>query len=96
MAGFRYNVSLPILILKEGKYFIAYTPALDLATSGKTFKQVQERFTEVVKIFFDELSEKGTLEKVLSELGWQKHQKEWIPPIVVANETQNVSVHLAS
>ena len=61
-----FEVSLPVSILKEGKYFIAYTPALDLSTSGKTFAEVKERFGEVVQIFFEELLEKGTLEEVLA------------------------------
>lgn len=91
-----YNVSLPVLILKEGRHFVAYTPALDLATSGKTYEQAQERFSEAVEIFFEEIAEKGTVEKVLSELGWQKKQKEWSPPVVVSNETQNIPVYLSS
>lgn len=96
MARLKYNVSLPLLIIKEGRYFVAYTPALDLATSGKTYNQAQERFVEAVEIFFEELVEKGTLGKVLSELGWQRREKEWAPPVIVANETQNVSVYLSS
>lgn len=96
MPRISYNISLPVVILKEGKHFVAYTPALDVATSGKTYEQVKERFTEIVEIFLEELVEKGTLNKVLSELGWQRRQKEWFPPVVVANETQDFPVHFAS
>lgn len=91
-----FKVSLPISILKEGKYYIAYSPALDLSTSGKTFEEVKKRFEEVVGIFFEELSEKGTLDKVLGELGWQKVQKEWIAPVVIANETESFNIPLSA
>lgn len=91
-----FKVSLPVSILKEGKYYIAYSPALDLSTSGKTFKEVKKRFEEVVEIFFEELSAKGTLDKVLGELGWHKVQKEWSPPVVVANETESFKIPLSA
>ena len=88
--------SLPLSILKEGKYYIAYSPALDLSTSGKTFEEVKRRFEEVVEIFFEELLEKGTLDRVLNELGWQKADKEWYPPVIVANETESFNIPLAA
>jgi len=91
-----FEVSLPVSILKEGKYFVAYTPALDLSTSGKTFAEVKERFSEVVQIFFEELLEKGTLEEVLFGLGWQRSRKEWKPPIVVAHEAESFRVPLSA
>ena len=84
-----WEVSIPVSILKEGKYFIAYTPALDLSTSGKSFDEVKKRFGEIVQIFFEEVSEKGTLGEVLSSLGWQKVKKEWKPPFIVAQESES-------
>lgn len=63
------ELSLPVSVLKEGKYFIAYSPALDLSTSGKSFTEAKNRFGEAVQIFFEELLEKGTLNEVLVELG---------------------------
>jgi len=85
-------VKLPVSIFKEGKYFVAYTPALDLSTSGKSFKEVKRRFSEVVNIFFEELFKKGTLGEVLQELGWRKIHKEWIPPSVIAHEQEEVKI----
>jgi predicted RNase H-like HicB family nuclease len=84
--------ALPVSVLREGKYFVAYSPALDLSTSAKTFEEVKKRFTEVVEIFFEELLGKGTLGEVLSELGWQKVKREWVPPTLVAQELENFTV----
>lgn len=85
---FAFNVSLPVTFLKEGKYFVAYSPAIDMSTSASTFEKVKNRFDELVKIFFEDLIERGTLEQVLSGLGWRKIEAEWIPPQVIGQESQ--------
>lgn len=83
---------LPVSIIKEGKSYIAYTPALDLSTSGKTYKEAKERFEEIVNIFFEELIKKGTLEEVLLDLGWKRVRAKWNPPIVVSQDFQTIQV----
>lgn len=93
--GLNIKFSLPVTFLKEGKYFVAYTPALDLSTYGKTFDETKRRFEEVVRIFFKEIVGKGTLDNVLSDLGWKKMQKGWIPPLVVTHESQTFNLPLS-
>jgi len=84
--------NLPVSILREGKKYIAYTPALDLSTSGNTFEQAKKRFDEIVHIFFEEIVKENTTEQVLTELGWQKVNAKWNPPIVISNESQMVKL----
>ena len=48
-----FEAGLPITIFKEGKSYVAYSPALNLSTSAPTYEKAQSRFTEAVKIFFD-------------------------------------------
>lgn len=91
-SNYKLNFSLPVSILKEDKCFVAYSPALDLSTSGKTFEQAKKRFDEVVEIFFEELLEKGTLDKVLKELGWKNIEKEWLPPVLISQAIENFQV----
>lgn len=95
MKKVNFEVQLPVTIFREDKYFIAYTPALDLSTSAESFEEVKKRFTEVVRIFIDELSEKGTVDKVLSELGWRKVQRQWVPPTLIAHESTSVKIPAA-
>lgn len=83
-------VSLPVPILKEGKYYIAYSPVLDLSTSAKTFDGAKKRFGEVVQIFFEELSEKGTTDEILTGLGWQKMEKKWSPPVEILHRLETI------
>lgn len=84
--------NLPVSFIKEDKRFIAYTPALDLSTSGKSHTEARERFNEIVNIFFEELIKKGTLEEVLKDLGWKRVRAEWTPPIIISQESQTIRV----
>jgi len=86
------KVNLPVSILREDKRFVAYTPALDLSTSGKTYKEVKERFNEIVEIFFEEIIKRGTLDEVLQSLGWKKIETRWLPPVVISQESQTIQV----
>jgi len=88
-------VNLPITVFKEGKSYVAYSPALNLSTSAKTYQKAQVRFAETVKIFFEELADMGTTDKVLSGLGWQKVNSTWRPPIVVSNYIQPMTLSYA-
>lgn len=88
--GFVANLS--VVFLKEKRRFVAYAPALDLSTSGTTFKQAQKHFAEAARIFFDEVIARGTLKEVLEDLGWEKKNNEWRPPLVVSPGTVSVPV----
>ena len=86
------NVNLPVSILKEGKKYVAYSPALDLSTFGKSYDEVKKRFEEIVGIFFEEIIKEGTIEEVLQDLGWKRLHAKWNPPIVVSQDFQTVQV----
>ncbi len=94
--GYQVSVNLPVQITREGKVFVAYCPVLDIATQGDTYEEAQEMFHELVGIFIDDLIERGTLEKVLLDLGWKKasHGKRWeLPERQFISEThQEVSL----
>lgn len=92
MAKFKLEVNIPVSVLKEDKRFIAYSPALDLSTSGKTYNEVQRRFKEIVEIFFEELIKKNALEEALKELGWKRIRSKLVPPIVVSQEYQTIQL----
>ena len=61
MKKMNFQASLPVTFLREGDQFVAYTPVLDLSTSGDTFEQAKKRFSEAVQIFFEECFNMGTL-----------------------------------
>ncbi|MCK4327018.1 MAG: type II toxin-antitoxin system HicB family antitoxin [Candidatus Diapherotrites archaeon] len=41
-------IPLPIIVTKEDKWFVASCPVLDVATQGKTEKEVKENMAELV------------------------------------------------
>lgn len=82
------SVSLPVALIKEGGHVVAYTPALDLSTSGKDEAEAKVHFNEIVKIFFDDLIEQGTLNEVLTDMGWKRMNSVWNPPIISQQSVQ--------
>ena len=79
---------LPVIFLKEDETIIAYTPALDLSSCGRTIEEAKANFEQAVKIFFRECTKRGTLENVLLSLGWKKtaaRPQTWQPPEVVCH-----------
>jgi len=92
MKKISFQFRLPVTFLREGKRFVAYSPALDLSTSGKTFKEAQKRFFEAAMIFFEEIAKKGTFDEVLANLGWQKVKKDWQPPMIVSQKLETLNV----
>lgn len=92
MKNINLKFNLPVDILREGKKFVAHSPVLDLSTSGDSFEQVSQRFIEITQIFFEEIIKKGTVDEVLSDLGWQKKTDQWQPPILIAQQSESINI----
>lgn len=86
------SFNLPVLITKQNKRFVAFTPALDVSTSGKSVKEAKKRFVELANIFLEEIFEAKTADDVLSELGWKKVQKKWNPPEIVSSQSIGLQI----
>ena len=76
--------SLNVAIFKEGRMFVAYAPALDLVAQGNSMAEARKNFGEVLDIYMEETTSKGTLEKDLLRCGWQKHAGSIQPPLVAS------------
>lgn len=91
------RIKLTVSFFRQGKQVVAFSPALDLSTVGKSEKEARRRFEDIVDIFLEELVEAGTLEKVLRGLGWQKKpEKQWEPPKVISQESIGVRLPVAA
>ncbi len=89
------QINLQVDFIKQGKSYVAYSPAFDLSTSGKTLKEAQKRFEEAADIFIEETVENNCLEKVLTELGWQKLKTKWKAPQIIKQELLDFKVPIA-
>lgn len=72
--------NLNLAILKEGRMYVAYAPALDLVAQGKSMNDARKNFDEVFSIYIEETLRNGTLEKDLQRCGWQKRAGNMEPP----------------
>lgn len=90
------HIKLPVDVLKQGKRYVVYSPALDLSTSGKTLREAQKHFYEAVDLFLEELIENDTFEDVLKDLGWKKIKTKWQPPQMVMQKPFNIQLPVAA
>jgi predicted RNase H-like HicB family nuclease len=90
--GEKRVVRVQVLFIKEGKYIIAQAPALDLSTFGDTIEEAKEAFAEALDLFMDHLVEHGTLDEVLSGLGWQQEDERWVPPMVISQSIESIEI----
>jgi predicted RNase H-like HicB family nuclease len=60
-------ISLPILISKEGKWFVACCPLLDIATQGTTEEEVKENMKDLINEYLEDPdTQKPDLEAIMS------------------------------
>jgi predicted RNase H-like HicB family nuclease len=84
------SVGVDVLFLKEGRYVVAYAPALELSSYGRTEQAAKRAFEEALGIFLEETERKGTLERVLLRLGWTLSRSRYDPPRWTAGELLNL------
>lgn len=57
---------------REGDWYIAHCPPLDLSSQGRTIGEAKENLMEAAEFFFISCIERGTLDQALKELGFVK------------------------
>ena len=87
-----FQTKLTLSIYKEGRQFVAFCPTLDLCAQGGSIKEAQKNFDEVFGLFLEEVVKKGTLDQVLSDCGWKKETKSWVPPQFITNIEEEFSI----
>jgi len=48
------QISLPIIIMKEGKWFIASCPTLDIGTQGETEQEAKENMEDLIDEYLND------------------------------------------
>jgi len=83
----QYRYQILLQTIKEKDTYIVYSHSLDLSAYGNSINEAKKNFNSTLQIFLRETSKKGTLDEVLSELGWEKTEvapePRWIPPLVI-------------
>ena len=73
-------VKFSIQMIKQGTSHIAYSHTLDIATTGKSEKQANDNFNDLVNILLKEVIKHRDFESVLTDHGWTHKAKRWSPP----------------
>jgi len=82
-------IPLPIIMMKEDEWFVACCPILDIATQGKTEKEVKENMADLIDDYFQD---PDTVKPKISSI--ETLSMTFIPkvlPIGSHNETQTIS-----
>ncbi len=58
-------------IKRDGEWFIAQCPVLDIASQGHTEPEAKRNLIEATELFIQSCLERGTLFKALEELGFR-------------------------
>ncbi|MBS1524824.1 MAG: hypothetical protein JST19_04185 [Bacteroidetes bacterium] len=90
------HVMLEVDLYKQGDYIVSYCPSLELSSFGSTEDEAKEGFEGALHSFIEDTHYKGTLERVLLDLGWSltKIPKvNYQPPITkVRTRARNASL----
>jgi len=65
------EVQLSLLVYKQGDYYMALCPSLDLSSYGDSVEDALVGFEGAMQIYLEHCVETGTLEADLKNHGWQ-------------------------
>ena len=63
---------LPYRLKRAGKWVVASCPPLDVYAQGKTATHAKKNLIETLGLFLESCHERGTLDAVLKECGFEK------------------------
>lgn len=66
----QFEFSLPAIVKKRRKWYLAICPPLDIASQGPTKEKALDNLKDAVRGFLADCFERGTLEQVLREAGF--------------------------
>lgn len=69
------EMQLSLLIYKQGDYYVAFCPSLELSSYGDSVEDAKTGFDDAMNLYLEYSIENGTLEKDLLEHGWEIKQK---------------------
>ena len=87
-----HNLSFTVHLFKEGDMYVAHVPELDLSSCGETEQSARKNIQDAVRGFLEVAQNKGTLDEILEEAGYQHIGSEWKAPEFVGLD--RVTMHL--
>lgn len=63
-------VKITMEFWREGKFYIAHSPELDMIAQGNSLEEAKRNLIDVIEIQFEEMKKMGTLDEYLAEAGY--------------------------
>ena len=86
------DFSFDVHIFKEGEAYVAYVPALDLSSCGATDDEARRNIRDAVRGFLATSADRGTLDEILEEAGYQPDGDGWRAPEFVSMDRLTMSL----
>ena len=86
------TLNITVNVWSEGDQYIAHAMPLDVVSSGPTPQAARQAVDEAVRCFLKAAADVGTLEEVLEECGYRRHEGAWVGPDWVGVERHTVAV----
>jgi predicted RNase H-like HicB family nuclease len=85
-------IDYTVQIWKEDSQFVAHAMPLDVMSSGATAEEARRALDEAVHLFLVTAWERGNLEEVLLEAGYENGERGWVCPSWVAIERHSTAI----
>ncbi len=72
------RLKLPATVKKKRGWFVSCCPVLDVCSQGETKEKALENLVEAIRLFLISCYERGTLEDVLRDCGFEPIEKKTI------------------
>ena len=70
MISIRFSMSLPAVVTKKEKWYLAECSILDISSQGSTEDEAKKQLSEAIAVFLISCHERGTLDTVLKNCGF--------------------------
>jgi|SRR2546422_4165083 len=75
-----HNLSFTVHLFREGVTYVAHVPELDVSSCGETQEKARANIKDAVRGFLEAAEDKGTLDEILEEAGYERVGNEWKAP----------------
>jgi predicted RNase H-like HicB family nuclease len=75
----QFRMRVPVEVKHSGDWFIASCSVLDVHSQGTTEKEAIANLTEALQLFVESCYERGVLEQVLKECGFEPASEAQLP-----------------
>lgn len=86
------KISFNIQIWQEGKMYVSYIPDFDVSSCGKSTEEARKNIQEAVELFLEAAKKMGTLNQILKEANFEKHNGSWEGPQFIAIEKRQIAL----